>query len=248
MLDSVVASADIADVISVQKSERDEVVMSKENESIKAKILALVAKMRTEFDFAPVSISIENNIPLGAGMGGSAADMSGVIIGIDELFSLNMGRAKRIAYADSVGCDTAFMLEGGCGRIVGRSSVVDRFVCVEREVTVAVQGFCNTANVFALYDKAPIKADYDNIALIRMLENGQFDESAPNVLTPYSAQLNPKISEAMEILGEGARMSGSGSSVFCFGQNARKAEKLKSLGYQVFNCRIGNFCSEVIKN
>ncbi|MBO5224592.1 MAG: hypothetical protein J6C23_08790 [Clostridia bacterium] len=249
ILDSVVASANIADVISVQKSERDVVVMSSANESIKAKILSLVAKMREQFAFSPVCINIENNIPLGAGLGASSADMSGVIIGIDELFDLGIKKEKLIEIADSVGSDTAFMLDGGCGRIEGRSTVTDRFCMKERNAVIAIKGFCNTADVFRLYDGLPKTLQaLDNSAVIRALENDESVEGiTANDLTTASSVLNPDILRAIKIMGKCAYMSGSGSAVFGFDVSEDKTVKLKNEGFEVFPCKIGNFVTQVIK-
>ncbi len=249
MLDSVVASANIADVISVCKSERDEVLMSAYNQSTANKILKLLFNIRKEFDFPFVRVNVENNIPLGAGLGASSADMAGVIIAVDELFSLNMGVKKRIKFADSTGCDTAFMLEGGCGRIINRSTVVDRFCMNERNAVIVVKGFCNTADVFRIYDTLPQNLrEYDNSVIINALRQGEDIEGiTTNVLTIASATINPNVLHAIEILGEGAMMSGSGSSVFALKYAKNQIDMLRKEGYSVFECKIGNFATQVIK-
>lgn len=249
MLDSVVASASIADVISVQKSERDEVVLSSNQSDIKNKILLLIRRMREEYGFPSVFVSVENNIPLGAGLGASSADMAGVIVAINELFSLNLSKEQRVAIADSTGCDTAFMLEGGCGKIINRSTVVDKFTMQERDAVIAVKGFSNTANVFKIYDGLPkTLQEFDNRAVIQALKNGESVTGiAVNDLTIASNTLNPNVFRAIDILGDGASMSGSGSSVFCFGASCEKVEKLKSEGFDVYSCKIGNFETTVIK-
>lgn len=249
MLDSVVASASIADVISVQKSERDEVVLSSNQSDIKNKILLLIRRMREEYGFSSVLVNVENNIPLGAGLGASSADMAGVIIALDELFNLHLSKEERVAIADSTGCDTAFMLEGGCGKIINRSTVVDKFTMQERDAVIVVKGFCNTANVFKIYDGLPkTLQEFDNSAVIQALKNGESVTGiATNDLTIASGTLNPNVFRALEIFGDGASMSGSGSSVFCFGTSCERVEKLKSEGFDVYPCKIGNFETTVIK-
>ncbi len=249
MLDSVVASANIADVISVQKNDKDEVILSSEDSGIANKILALILKMRASYNFPCVLVNVENNIPLGAGLGASSADMAGVIIALDELFNLGLSQQQRVAIADSTGCDTAFMLEGGCGKIINRSTVVDRFCMQERNAVIAAKGFCNTADVFRLYDSLPKTLQaFDNMAVIQALKtNESVVGITANDLTVASSTLNPNITRAIEIMGEGACMSGSGSSVFCFDASDDKIAKLKSEGFAVFECKIGNFVTQVIK-
>ena len=249
MLDSVVASASIADVISVQKSEKDSVITSSKIESIENKIYSLIGYLRSLYNIPCVSICVENNIPLGGGLGGSSADMAGVILGINELFTLNLSKQTLVDIANTTGSDTAFMLEGGCGKIINRSEVSDRFVMRSKKAVIATKGFCDTAKVFSLFDNSPQTLEYnDNSLLISALENGtSIDGLYKNVLTPCAMQINNAIREGLEVLGKGASMSGSGSSVFAFDVEKAKIEKLKELGFKVFDCEIGNFTSEVIK-
>jgi 4-diphosphocytidyl-2-C-methyl-D-erythritol kinase len=248
ILDSVVASANIADVISVQKSVKDQVVLSSKQSGIANKILGLIANMRAIYGFPNVLVSVENHIPLGAGLGASSADMAGVIIAIDELFDLKLTYEQRVKIADSTGCDTAFMLDGGCGKIINRSTVVDRFCMQERNAVIAVKGFCNTADVFRIYDSLPKTMQaFDNGVVIQALKtNESIDGITSNDLTLASSTINPNITRAIEILGN-AYMSGSGSSVFAFDVNEGEIQTLKREGFNVFECKIGNFVTQVIK-
>ncbi len=249
MLDSVVASADIADVISANESSKDSVNLSSGDTCLANKILRLIDAMRKDRSFPFVCINIENNIPLGGGLGGSSADLAGVIVALNVLFDLGYNEDELVKIADSVGSDTAFMLRGGCAKIVGRSTVTDRFVMKERECVIAIKGFCDTAKVFAIYDAQPSKCKCDNASVISALKDGvDHGVCEPNDLLPASEKINPDVRVALDILGKGASMSGSGSSVFLFDTDPHKIHRLRSLGYNVFVTRIGNFCTDVIKN
>jgi 4-diphosphocytidyl-2C-methyl-D-erythritol kinase len=118
----------------------------------------------------------------------------------------------------------------------------------ERDAVIVVKGFCNTANVFKIYDGLPkTLQEFDNSAVIQALKNGErVTGLATNDLTIASGTLNPNVFRAIDILGEGS-MSGSGSSVFCFGAPNNSVEKLKSEGFDVYPCKIGNFETTVIK-
>ncbi len=248
MLDSVVASANIADVVTVQKSEYDEVALSSNYHGIESKILALIIRMRKIYGFPHIKVNVENNIPLGAGLGASSADMAGVIVALDRLFKLKLSEDELVRIADSTGSDTAFMLKGGCGKIIERSSVTSRFCMKERNAVIAVKGFCNTADVFKLYDQLPKPLnEINNSAVITALENNESVEGiVVNDLTVAATMLNPEICRAIEIMGGGC-MSGSGSSVYCFDVNSDKIEMLKKEGFNVYQCKIGNFVTQVIK-
>lgn len=249
MLDSVVASADIVDAISLAKSETDKVEITPRHDSVKEKIYSLVSFMRAKYEFSSLSINIEKNIPLGGGLGGSSAPIAGVIRGIDQLFSLNLSKQEMVDIANNFGSDTAFMLYGGCGKIINRSSVCSEFEIQERNIVIATKGFCDTKEVFALFDNSPVTLQYiNNEVLINALKNNEsIDGLCVNRLIYSAIQINPAIEQGLKILGENASMSGSGSSVFAFAVTERAKDKLKESGFTVFDSKIGNYKTQVIK-
>ena len=249
MLDSVVASADIVDVISLVKSENDSIQITPKHDSVKDRICSLISFMREKYGFSALSINIEKNIPLGGGLGGSSAAIAGVIRGIDGLFELNLSKQEMIDIANEFGSDTAFMLYGGCGKIENRSSVCNEFEMQERSAVIATKGFCDTKQVFALYDNSPVTLQYiNNEVLINALKNNEsIDGLCINRLLYSAIQLNPAIAQGLKILGDNGSMSGSGSSIFAFNVDNNKKQQLKENGFTVFDCKIGNYKTQVIK-
>ena len=249
MLDSVVASADIVDVISLAKSETDKVEITPCYDSVKEKIYSLISFMRAKYEFECVNINIEKNIPLGGGLGGSSAPIAGVIRGIDQLFSLNLSKQEMVDIANNFGSDTAFMLYGGCGKIIERIRVCNEFEMQGRNIVIATKGFCDTKEVFALFDNSPVTLQYiNNEVLINALKNNEsIDGLCVNRLIYSAIQINPAIEQGLKVLGGNASMSGSGSSVFAFAVTERAKDKLKQNGFRVFDCKIGNYKTQVIK-
>jgi 4-diphosphocytidyl-2-C-methyl-D-erythritol kinase len=71
-----------------------------------------------------VQITLEKNIPTGAGLGGGSSDAASCLMGLNKLFSLNIPLSQLAIMAAQLGCDVPFFLYGpvaqctGCGEIV----------------------------------------------------------------------------------------------------------------------------------
>ena len=64
---------------------------------------------------------IKKNIPIGAGLGGSSADIAGVLLGMKNLYQVK-GNLHTIA--NELGSDSNYMLSGGYAVITGRGERV----------------------------------------------------------------------------------------------------------------------------
>jgi 4-diphosphocytidyl-2-C-methyl-D-erythritol kinase len=79
--------------------------------NLAAKAVALISK---EYDLTvDAHIEIKKSIPVAGGMAGGSADAAGTILGIDNLYSLDMTREEMIEIASKIGSDVPFMLSGG---------------------------------------------------------------------------------------------------------------------------------------
>ena len=125
MLDSLVASVDLHDVV-VLKKRKDKlssIVMkglgSEEIPPEKNNALKTAELFSREFDVNGVDITVYKNIPMGAGLGGSSADVVGVLRGMAKLYKIE-DEAGVERLAERLGSDTKYMLRGGFARMQGR--------------------------------------------------------------------------------------------------------------------------------
>lgn len=65
---------------------------------------------RDKFDLPPVEIYLHKNIPSGAGLGGGSSDAAFTLIGLNELFNLNLSKEELAVYASQIGSDCAFFI------------------------------------------------------------------------------------------------------------------------------------------
>lgn len=242
-IDSVVASVDIADVISAYKSDEFSLEFASGITAEKTNSYKAARYMAEEYLLSPFSLFIEDNIPSACGLGGSSADCSGVILAVNKLFSLNLTLSQMQEIALKFGSDTAYMLQGGYARMQGRGEVITPFDGnYFPEITVAYQGEVSTKDCFDAFDEiGRYSAENNNDLLIELLKRGAdgIDELLVNDLLEPAMVINPHVGRIIECSGSYAKtMTGSGSAVVIFGYDQALEDKLKELGSTVIRTRI----------
>ncbi len=108
-----------------------------------------------------VSIHIEKNIPIGAGLGGGSSDAASVLLGLELLFSLNVSKKEMESMALAVGSDVPFFTYGGIAFVSGRGEKVEP---IQREP------FFNYLIVFPGFS-VDTKCAYEQIKFLTKSEN-----------------------------------------------------------------------------
>jgi len=129
VLDSFVCSIDVFDLVVLKKRKNplssvtmhglgSESIPPEKNNALKA-----AEAFSKAFGTNGADITVYKNIPMGAGLGGSSADVSGVLNGMAKLYGVtDYEKLKEIA--DNLGSDTGYMLTGGFARMQGRGELV----------------------------------------------------------------------------------------------------------------------------
>lgn len=179
------------------------------------------------------SIRLTKRIPSQAGLAGGSSDAAAAIIGLDQVWNLNLPKPVLAAVAADVGSDVPFFLDLPAAWCTGRGEVVtpEPAGAVFHFVLVCPPVGLSTADVFRRLTppSSPVSGDACRAAfragdpdalgraLFNRLEAPAFD-LAPPVQAVYGrlAGLNPA----------GGRMSGSGSAVFAVARSAADAGRL----------------------
>lgn len=231
MLDSLVASIDLYDLIVLKKRKNklssitmkgmgSEGIPPEKNNALKA-----AEAFSAAFDTCGVDITVYKNIPIGAGLGGSSADVVGVINGMARLYGITDQLALK-TLADGLGSDTGYMLTGGFARMQGRGEQVTTLplknklhlllLCPSSEVSA---GAC-----YRKYDELPKTLEWKESATqgcIDALTEKNVNEGGRYLMNDLyipALHLNPDVetayNEAKSFSPLGVTMSGSGSCVF----------------------------------
>ena len=176
-----------------------------------------------KFKTKGVDVELVENIPRGGGMGGSSADIAGVLNGLKKLYKVD-GDVKDIA--DALGCDSGYLLTGGAARLFSRGEVVkkiDSKLSGYVLVIYAKNGGVTSKECFKKFDESGesgVVSDNDEIE--KILETGDVSAlrgKTGNALYKAACRINPEIAENLAALNDLSPvisgMTGSGSTVFC---------------------------------
>ncbi len=249
-LDSVVTTIDLFDTITVSKRKDDkinlimrgideDVLSSVNNNAYKAAML-----FKETFKTKGMDIKIIKNIPLAGGLGGSSADVAGVLNALKKLFNIE-DDVKPLA--DKLGSDSGYLLTGGFARISGRGEIVSPIESnAEFWVLLAYsETGVNTADCFKKYDQMQsCESGFDNDKLVSAIKSGDVVEISKYVKNDLSYpaialcdELAKNIKALKSLSPLCASVSGSGATCFALFETKEltlwAADKMKKLGYDV---------------
>ena len=243
-LDSLVASVDLYDLI-VLKQRKDklssvtmkglgsESIPPENNNALKA-----AEAFSKTFNVGGADITVHKNIPLGAGLGGSSADASGVLNGMAKLYGVDDGE-KIAALADTLGSDTRYMLSGGFARMQGRGGEITPIESNETLHFLAIcpKDGCSSGACYREYDRLNGEmggADHTQNAIAALLKKdvqglGRYltnDLFLP--ATGLCESVKKAYDEALSFSPLGAVMTGSGSCVLAMFETKEFCDWAKS--------------------
>jgi len=101
----------------------------------------------------PVKVTLEKNIPAGAGLGSASTDAAAVLLGLNELFELGLSIELLSELAGDLGSDVAFFFGGPLAFCTGRGEKIQK-IGQEFNFSSALvlpRVSCLTAKVYANY-------------------------------------------------------------------------------------------------
>ena len=254
-IDSIVSTIDIYDEIFLSKRKDDAIMLTmhglgeydirtEENNAYKAAKLFC-----EEFKTKGVNIEIRKRIAIGGGLGGSSADVAGVLRGLKKLYDID---ADVKPLADKLGSDCGYMLVGGTARISGRGEKVKR---IKRDLDgYVIIAYCekgvSTKECYALFDKLVgefLNANNDEVE--QAIEEGDFNGLVKNIsngLSLPAENLCSDIQKNLEIIKalspSACSVTGSGSCIFILYETKElclwAADKLKKAD---IDCEVASF-------
>lgn len=164
----------------------------------------------------PCLIHLHKAIPIAAGMGGGSADAAATLIGLNELYQLNLSKEKLAEAGLKIGTDVVFLLYGGTCRVEG---IGEKITPIKREVSEFFVIFrphkrLETGKMYQLYD-----------------ETGKNFFTLAKEICPDIEMLKKKIKQ-FQIRKFG--LSGKGPTIFCGVEKYELAKKVSEC-YPSFN-------------
>lgn len=256
-VDMVMQSIGLTDRIELKNSEtiiltctNPQVPVDRKNLAWRAaELLQEVAKER-HGEAPGVEIHIEKKIPVAAGLAGGSTDAAGVLIGLNQLWKLDLTPTELMALGLKLGADVPFCIMQHTARAEGigekLTAISSKLHCSVLLITPNVE--VSTAMVYRSLDTKGIKKHPDINGVIDALETGDIERLCAtwgNVLEEVVLGKFPEVAELKRLLGDfglhAVMMSGSGPSVFALNVDHKQADAIQKALPSAWFCTLTEF-------
>ena len=249
----VMQSVDLQDIITVSRSNNKKILLTTKYPfpgNIKNNTAYLAAQEffdHTKRYNEGITIHIQKNIPICAGLAGGSADAAAVILALDQMFNTNLNLEQLKLIGSKIGADVPFCISGGTMLSEGIGTdlsdfpdMPDCFILLAKpNISVSTQEAYDKSDAIGFSDGS----DINN--LIQAVKLRNIDLISKNLYNRFEKVLNlsevENIKQTMLEYGAlGSSMSGSGPTVFGIFQEYNNAEKcllnLKKYYKDVYIC------------
>jgi len=224
----VMQTVNIFDVLTMQRLKEDEIRVATDKEELPSDESNLIYKaakrMKEAYNIKEgVSVMLQKNIPIAAGMAGGSTDAAATIAGMNELFSLGLSLEQMQQVGVKIGADVPYCLMGGTALSEGIGEVLTKLPKVPDAYLVIAKPDINVSTKF-VYENLhanQLTCHPDIDGMTEAIRNGcltGITERMGNVLETVTVREYPIIEEMKEFLKKqgalNALMSGSGPTVF----------------------------------
>jgi len=169
----------------------------------------------------PISVSIDKNIPVGAGLGGGSSNAAAMLTALNDYYQQPLGREALMRLAGGIGADVPFFIYGRPAVATGIGERLTAFDHLpEMPILLIYPGKpVSTAEVYQRLNFGLTKSKKINTQItFRHIRKKVIPALLHNDLERPAFAINPEIAHSKTVLlaqgAAGALMSGSGSSVF----------------------------------
>lgn len=174
-----------------------------------------------------ISIFIEKNIPIEAGLAGGSTDAAGTFYGLNQIFDIILNEEEINDLCASLGSDLNFCLKGGCALCTSRGEVIESLPSYEFELSlIKPKSFGISAKeAYTKFSDLEDRSNPDNTTKLKnLLLQNKFDKSLlynsleVAVIDDYEDLIQIKKSF------ENSLMSGSGPTFFVLSKEIGKIQ------------------------
>ena len=228
LLESAFQLIDYTDLLHFNLREDNRIVRSNELAGVPAEtdLVVRAAKLLQSHTQTQqgVTITLEKKLPMGGGLGGGSSDAATTFIALNQLWNTQLSRQQLMGLGVKLGADIPFFLFGqnafakGIGEQLSQLDTPDCwYVVLEPGVAIPTQ---------AIFSSKALTRDSPSIKVadFHCYPQGNWK----NDLQSVAVQLFPEVQIALEWLNHygNAKMTGSGSCVFCACDSEKAADEI----------------------
>lgn len=196
-----------------------------------------------------VAIEIEKHIPLMSGLGGDSSGAAAVLLGLNELWRLDLSSERFHALAAQLGSDVSFFLTGGTALMEGRGERIKALPSFPHHYVLLVNPSVphlpgKTAAAYSSLRPAYFTDGHITEKLLQDLEKGKrFGQESlfnvfENVFFTRNSELNTYREHIKKIGAPYVHLAGSGPAMFTLIEDKNEsvdlATRLKNQGMEVY--------------
>ena len=168
-----------------------------------------------------VSVFIEKNIPVSAGLAGGSTNAAGFLKGLNSLLDNICTKEELHSICAKLGSDLNFCLDGGCALCTSRGEKIEKLPSINKTLSLIKPKSLGISakeayTRFAALNESIKKIPDNTQKLANLIKNGLFDETLMyNSLELALLDVYDELAEIKRIYPNSI-MSGSGSTFFVF--------------------------------
>ncbi|MCO4332160.1 4-(cytidine 5'-diphospho)-2-C-methyl-D-erythritol kinase [Staphylococcus hyicus] len=238
-VEMIMTTIDLNDRLSLEKRQDDQIVLHVDETYIPSDERNLAYRaallMKETYQIKEgVTITLEKNIPVAAGLAGGSSDAAATMRGMNRLFGLNRSLDELSELSAEIGSDIPFCVYGTTALCQGRG---EKITLLNRPpscwvIVAKPQAGLSTPEIYNGLDlNRPFEVH--TLACMSAIDEQDYAgvcKSLSNRLEPVSMALQPEIQKIKENMlnngADGALMSGSGPTVYGFAQRERQARHI----------------------
>ena len=233
----------------ISQAQLDLVPLDETNLVIKAaKALATAAGISNP---QPMNFKIVKRVPSAGGVAGGSADAAAALVALNDAWCLGFSQQQLSEVASKLGADVPFALMGGTALGLDSGVELKKLPSAKTQFVLLVFSYpgLKTASVFEIFDRLFPSGDLRQDA--SQFEAG-FDLklAGRNSLLAPALQLRPDLAQLMALVPQGAKLSGSGPTIYLLSESLEAIQdweqQYQQLGFETLVSEFGSHGAELI--
>lgn len=238
-LEMIMTTVDLADRLELELIEEDRIIIQSQTRFVPDDERNLAYKaaklLKDQFSInSGVSITIEKNIPVAAGLAGGSSDAAAVLRGMNKLWNLHLTMDELAELGAKVGSDVSFCVYGGTALAGGRGEKITPLPAPPNCWVVLAKPSIgvSTSEVYEHLNLNEI-IHPDTQAMLNAIYNKDYKEMCNhlgNVLESVTFKNHPEVKSLKDDMkrfgADAVLMSGSGPTVFALVQHDSRMQRL----------------------
>lgn len=228
-LSSVMQAISLYDAVTIEVLTQDGITLTTNHPDLPADERNLAFRAAQLLTNKGISVNLQKNIPLAAGLAGGSSDAAAVLLGLNELLGRDMPQEKLLELGRQLGADVPFCVLSGQAGASGTAlaeGIGERLTPLDKhpEVSIVLARLpisVSTEKIFAAWSSG--RSENQTSTMVRAIATGNVKKIAENLandLMPIATAMYPEILELIAAFREhealGVNMTGSGPTIFAY--------------------------------